>query len=327
MGVAYSDVAGASEPDAQGSVGVQLLEAPTNRRHDPRARRYIVDHLKPGTEIWRRILVMNKSPRRQRIDVYPAAATLDGERFIFGAGRAANDLTSWISLEHGQVELKAHSQARIRVKINVPPTAPAGERYAVIWASVASKPKASANVNQVHRTGVRVYLDIGRGGEPVSGFAIGELRPARGVAGEPSLGIQVTNTGGRALDLTGSVDLSDGPSGMRAGPFEVVKGTTLAPRSSGSVVVGFPRELPNGPWKVDVNLASGSVKQTASGRITFPDPGQPGKASESWSGVRTAWMIAGGSLGLGLILVAGLAFVALRSRRKAGSVSGWHADA
>ena len=62
---------------------------------------------------------------------------------------------------------------------------------------------------------------------------IGELLPARDPRGEPSLAIRVSNTGGRALDLTGKVTLADGPAGMKAGPFEVVQGTTLAPHAVG----------------------------------------------------------------------------------------------
>ena len=200
--------------------------------------------------------------------------------------------------------------------IQVPPEASRGERYAVVWASVASKPRPSANVNQIHRTGIRVYLDIGLGGEPPSDFTIGKLTPTRDRRGEPSVAIQVANTGERALDMTGEATLSDGPAGTRAGPFEVVQGTTLAPAQSGTVIVRFPRDLPNGPWRIDVALSSGQVKRSGSGRITFPDPGGVGRSSTLFAPLRTRWGLIGLPLLVGLVLVVALAIVARRSRRQ-----------
>jgi hypothetical protein len=171
-------------------------------------------------------------------------------------------------------------------------------------------------VTQVHRTGIRVYLDVGPGGEPPSDFAIGSLTPARDRQGKPSVTIQVTNTGERALDISGEVNLSDGPAGSRAGPFAVVQGTTLAPGQSGTVVARFPREIPNGPWKIDVALASGLVRHTATGTVTFPDPGEVGRSSNLFAPLGTRWGLIGSSLMLGAITVAALAVTAHRSRQR-----------
>lgn len=298
----------------EGSIGIQLLEAPLNRRNDPRALRYIVDHLSPGAVIQRQVLVVNKSSDRQHIEIYPAAATVDNERFQFGAGHAANELTSWISLDQDHIDVDAGGEAHIKATINVPPAASIGERYAVIWASVSSRPDPSANVNSVHRVGVRVYLDIGTGGEPPSEFTIGELVPARDSNGEPSIAIQVKNTGGRALDISGSVTLTDGPGGMHAGPFDVVRGTTLAAGDAGTATVRFPRELPNGPWKIQINLESGLVKHTATGEISFPDPDQVGQSTSLFSGRRRPAAIAGAVLLAGLAIAGGVAYRARRTR-------------
>ena len=292
------------------------MEAPVDRRSDPRAQRYIVDHLPPGTIIRRQARVKNQTADRQRIDLYAAAATVEKERFHFGEGRAANELTSWISLDRTMLNLAPGDEASVRVTIRVPSDASKGERYAVVWASVASKPRPSANVTQVHRTGIRVYLDVGLGGEPPSDFAIGKLTPARDSQGQPSVAIQVTNTGERALDMTGEVTLSDGPAGSQAGPFAVVQGTTLAPGESGTVVVRFPRELPNGPWRIDVALASGMVKRTATGTVTFPDPGAVGRSSNLFAPLGTRWGLIGVCLVAGLLILAALAITARRYRRR-----------
>ncbi|WP_432901428.1 hypothetical protein ACQP1S_30600 [Micromonospora matsumotoense] len=305
--VGLGPVAQASEavPDPdEGSIGIQLLEAPVSRRADPRALRYIVDHLPPGSVIKRQMRVRNTSDEQQRIDLYPSAATVEGQKFTFGEGRTANELTSWISLDRHQLTLDPGDSARFTGTIAVPANASSGERYAVVWASATSKPTASGNVTQVHRVGVRVYLSVGAGGEPPSDFRIGEFVPARDPDGVPSVAIGVDNTGQRALDLTGKVNLTEGPGGMEAGPFDIVEGTTLSPGDSGGVVVRLPKELPNGPWKIVADLESGMVKRSVTRSIEFPDRGKVGKPGTILSGWMPLWSIAGALVVVLLILAA-----------------------
>lgn len=316
-GPGLSTRAGAAEPDAgsdEGSIGIRLLEAPTNRRDDPRALRYIVDHLPPGTTIDRQLLIVNRTGEPRRVDVYPAAATLEGSAFAFGADRTANELTSWTTVDRSSVELEPWGEARVRATIAVPTAASRGERYGVLWASTTSAPRASSEVKQIHRVGVRMYLDIGPGGEPASDFAIGDLHPARDPEGAPSVTVQVTNTGGRAVDLTGAITLSDGPAGSRAGPFPVGQGVTLPPGGSGQVVARLPAELPNGPWTAEVNLESGLVKRNATARIAFPDAGQVGKRGSTVFRALSWWAVTGAAVGL-LLVIVGVAVLVHRSRR------------
>ncbi|MEH1027928.1 MULTISPECIES: hypothetical protein [Micromonospora] len=251
--------------------------------------------------------------------MYPAAATLNDSAFQFGGDREANELTSWITLDRAAFTLEPWGQARVRATITVPPDASPGERYGVLWAATASAPRATASassatgeIKQVHRVGVRMYLDIGPGGEPASDFTIGDIHPARGPEGEPSITAQVTNTGGRAVDLTGTVTLTDGPAGSQAGPFPIQQGVTLAPGHSGQVIARLPVELPNGPWKAEVNLESGLVKRSVTVQVQFPDPGQVGTRASVVSRVVSAW-----SIGAGIVVVllsAGLV-LAFRLRR------------
>ncbi|MEV1107316.1 MULTISPECIES: hypothetical protein [unclassified Micromonospora] len=303
-----------------------MLEAPTDRRDDPRALRYIVDHLPPGTTINRQLLIVNRTGEPRRVDVYPAAATLEGSAFTFGEGRAASELTSWTTVDRDTVELEPWGEARVRATVTVPTAAPRGERYGVIWASTTSKPRASGQVTQIHRVGVRMYLDIGPGGEPASDFTIGDVRPARGPEGVPTVTVQVTNTGGRAIDLTGTVSLSDGPAGSRAGPFPVGKGVTLPPGGSGLVVAQFPTELPNGRWKAEVNLESGLVKRSLTAQIEFPDPAAAGRKGSVVSRLRSPWAV--GVVVAALLLTTGLAvLVRRRSRRTPAAAHREHVPA
>lgn len=183
----------------------------------------------------------------------------------------------------------------------------------MVWASTASTPRTGGEITQVHRVGVRMYLDIGPGGEPPSDFSIGEVRPARDPDGKPSLTVQVSNTGGRAIDLTGTVTLTDGPAGSRAGPFPVGQGVTLAPGAAGQVIATFPAALPNGPWNAEVKLESGLVQRSVTARITFPDPGQIGERGSLISRIISGWTLAAAVAGL--LLIAGLTVLARRSRR------------
>jgi hypothetical protein len=268
-GAGPSAGAGETEPDpGEGGIGIQLVDAPVSRRDDPRALRYIIDHLAPGTVIQRNILVVNNSGVPQHVELYPAAATVENGQFVFGAERAANELTSWTSLQPAAVDLAPGEQDKSLVTISVPLSAPAGERYAVVWAVVASDP-AAGNVRQVHRVGVRVYLDVGPGGEMPTAFTFGRLTAIRDEQGRPVVAVEVANTGGRAVDLSGTATLTDGPGGVSAGPFDVRGGTTLAPAQTGTVTVRFPRELPDGPWTIEVHLESGTVKSSTTARITF----------------------------------------------------------
>ena len=308
--------AAAGQP-VPGVIGIQLLDAPVDQRLDPRALIYIVDHLLPGAAIQRQVRVVNKSPQPQHIEIYPAAATISAQTFRFGAGHTPNELTSWISIDHPQVDLQPYRDTRVAVTIRVPRTASTGERYAMIWASVTSSPNPATGITQINRVGIRVYLDIGPGGEPPSDFAIGQLIPGRDPNGNPSLSIQVRNTGERALDMTGSVTLSEGPAGSRAGPFEVVHGTTLAPSEAGTVAVTFPDDLPNGPWKIEVTLTSGLVTHTGTGRITFPNTGSAGQPSSLHSPHHpTNWILVGELAAAALAVLGGLILLIRRSRRQ-----------
>jgi hypothetical protein len=258
--------------DASG-IGIRLLEAPTNRRRDPRARIYIVDHLSPGTTIKRRIEVSNVSSKPQHVEVYAAAADISHNRFQLIAGRPQNELSSWTSLTHPALDLKPHSKKTVRVTIKVPRTASKGERYGVVWGQTTTRPDATHNVGIVKAVGIRMYLDIGPGGEPSSDFRIEKLTPIRDETGRPKLLAQLHNTGGRALDISGTLTLTEGPGGLKAGPYAATTGVTLAPGTIAPVTVVLDKRMPNGPWKIRLVLQSGMVKQEVTTTITFPTAG------------------------------------------------------
>jgi hypothetical protein len=254
-------------------IGIRLLEAPVARRHDPRARIYIVDHVAPGSTIQRRLSVENTTAEKLHIKMYAGGADIGHDRFLFPEETKPTELTGWMSFDQPHLDVEAGGKATVLATIAVPPLASAGERYGVIWAENPSPATVPGSIGMSNRVGIRVYLSVGLGGEPPSDFRIESLTPAREEDGRPKVLAQVRNTGKRALDLGGTLRLSDGPGSLSAGPFSVGTRTTLGIGRTAPVVVYLDKRLPNGPWTAELTLRSGMVERTAKGIITFPDKG------------------------------------------------------
>ncbi|MCU1498188.1 MAG: hypothetical protein JWM47_2141 [Acidimicrobiales bacterium] len=276
VGSARVATAQSRPPSAQqpaGSIGIRLLEAPSGAADDPRAQVHIVDHLAPGTVIRRQISVSSTADTPVHAILYPAAATITGGSFVGADGATANDLSSWTTVTPKQVDVPAGGQAEATVTIAVPRDAAPGEQYGVVWAEVRSGAADGSGVAEVTRVGVRMYLSVGPGGAPAPDFAIETLTAGRSSDGAPTVLAAVHNTGGRALDLGGTLELSAGPGGVRAGPFPAALGTTLAIGATEPVTIVLDGQLPAGPWDATVTLHSGLVERSAHATLTFPAAG------------------------------------------------------
>ncbi|MDT7708192.1 MAG: hypothetical protein QOG20_3799, partial [Pseudonocardiales bacterium] len=259
---------------APNSLGIRLLDAPTSAAEDPRARAYIVDHLAPGTVIHRRVEVNNTTAAVAPVALYPAAAEIRDGVFTLDAGRPANELSSWTTVDPASLSLAPGARATVVLTISVPADASPGERYAVLWAEQATPAPPGGGVTLVNRVGIRSYLSVGPGGPPPSSFTVDPLTAARAPDGHPMVTAQVHNTGGRALDMSGTLSLSGGPGALSAGPFPAQLGATLAPGQSTAVTISLDQQLPDGPWNANLTLKSGLLEQNSQARIQFPaDPG------------------------------------------------------
>ena len=267
-----ASTAAQTQPQTPGAIGIGLLEAPVSRENDPRAKLYVVDHVAPGTTISRKIGISNSTPDTQTVNLYAGAASISGGDFIGAEGRTGNDVSSWTSVTPGQVTVPPSRTIQVEATIAVPAGVANGERYGVIWAERAPPPGATG-VIVVNRVGIRIYLSVGTGAEPASDFKIETLTAERLSTGEPAVRAQVHNTGGRALDMSGSLELHNGPGGLSAGPFKAVLGTTLGIGQTEPVLVKLDKRLPAGPWNAVITLASGTVQRSAQGTITFPASG------------------------------------------------------
>ena len=208
-------------PAPQGAFGVRLVDAPVSEADNPRALRYIIDYLPTGTVIHRRILIANEEARTARFTVYADAAHITGGQFVGDAGATRSELTGWVSVQHPVVTLAAGASVTDMVTINVPSGATRGEHYGVVWVQQAAKARTGSGsaVIEVSRVGVRIYLAVGRGGAPPTSFDITSVTGHLTDAGQPVIVAHVNNTGGRAIDLNGTVRLADGPGNTSSGPF------------------------------------------------------------------------------------------------------------
>jgi hypothetical protein len=318
----FSPVAGAatlSSPSAAagppGSFGVRLVDVPVSEAGNPRALRYIIDYLPTGTVIHRRILVANDEARTARFTVYADAAFISGGEFVGYAGATRNELTGWISVQHPTVTLAAGASVMDMITIRVPPGATRGEHYGVIWVQQTAKARAhdgESGVVEVSRVGVRLYVAVGRGGAPPSSFDITSVTGHLTRAGQPVIVAHVNNTGGRAIDVNGSVRLTDGPGGTRSGPFRAQRIVTLAPGQSWNMTFAPPKSLPDGSWQVTVTLASGLTKATATTTIQLSASvaTQAARSSTQW-----IWLALGGLVAAALAIAAGRYVRQYRRRR------------
>jgi hypothetical protein len=262
--------AAAQDRPPPGSIGIRLIEAPVALQDDPRAHVYIIDHLHQGRTIRRRIEVSSGLDHPERLTLYAAGATVARGRFQFLEGRSQDELSSWITVDPRSVELAPDGAATATVTIAVPRGASDGERYAVVWASTPPSVATGGGVATVNRVGIRVYLSVGQGGEPPVDFRIESLTALRDRSGRPVVSASVVNTGGRAIDVSGRLRLTDGPGGTSAGPFEVQTGATIGIGQRAPVRVVLDPDLPPGPWTATMTLRSDLVERTAKGRIVFP---------------------------------------------------------
>ena len=216
-------------------------------------------------------------------------------------------------MQHPAVTLAAGASVTDMITIKVPQGATRGEHYGVIWVqqTAASHGSSGFAVTEVSRVGIRVYLAVGRGGAPPTSFDVTSITGQRSAAGLPVIVVHVNNTGGRAIDLRGSVRLADGPGNTSSGPFPAPKVVTLAPGQSWNMTFDPPRSLPDGSWRATVTLVSGITTATATATIALTTTVA---APASLSSTQWIWLALGG---LVLVLVVVRGWYALRHRRQA----------
>ncbi|MET3861730.1 hypothetical protein ABIE38_002666 [Dietzia sp. 2505] len=345
--------------ESPGTIAIGLRGAPTEPGDDPRARRYIVDHLRAGATTTRRLEVSNNTDSPQRIEVYPGPAALQGGSFLPAAPGHTSALTRWIRVDRPVLHLQPGASAEVIATISVPAEAPDAEQYGVIWAShTSAAPGGSATgpgtgsvgsagsvgsvgsavgslgsagssgggsgshevgLDKISRVGVRVYLSTGAGDAPGSGFEIADLRPAWTALGVAAVLATVSNTGQRAVDVAGTLDLTGGPGGLSSPPI-AAEPVTIAPGETAEVRFPLSADLPvpAGVWNATVALASGAEKQTRAQDIAISPPDNGAASDESTSAASATVRPLGAGVALVSLLAALLLWFLVHRRRESG---------
>ena len=297
-------------------LGIRLVDAPASLISDPRAHVYIIDRLAPGTVISRRLQVSNGSHAPMPVSMYAGAATIGGGLFKPAQGYGQDAVSSWTSTRPSTLLLSPEHAAYVHVTIRVPSDAAPGERYGVVWAQTTVPPVTPGGPVQVSRVGIRLYLSIGSGNAPAADFSIVSMTASRTSHGVPMVHASIRNTGGRALDLTGSLALTEGPGGLSAGPFPVTLGTTLGIHQTEPISIALDKQIPDGPWLATLMATSDTTRHSARAMLTFPSRAGTGATipartvqSSNGPGLRV-W------IGIALLLLALLTVLAYVSRRR-----------
>jgi hypothetical protein len=313
-------ISASAQQDARG-VGIRLLEAPTARQNDPRAQRSIVDHMKPGTSISRKFEVKNTTSSRRVIKIYAAGADVRGGEFVTADGNTQNEVSRWVSIDTTSADLGPQQAVQPRLTITVPGTASEGERYAVVWAELPPATPPGGGVAVVNRVGLRIYLSVGKGGEPPTDFTIESLTAERDADSRPVVSALIHNTGGRALDLSGSLNLTNSATKVSAGPFPAALGTTLAIGATEPVRIVLDTQFSGGPWHAVLSMKSSTTERKAEADITFPEganaTASPVPAHEiGKSGGVADWLVPAVLGVLGLLVVGLLLFLVFKRRKR-----------
>lgn len=289
-----------------GGIGIRLVDVPVDELNNPRALAYIIDALPPGTTIHRRIAVNNTTSATQHITLYAGGSAIVNDHFI---PSTPNDLSSWIRVEPGDLNLKPGTSQMATVTITIPKGATNGESYATVWAQVKIPPAVGQTVLQVEQVGIRVYLDVTHGSPP-SNFIIEKVTGAPSRNGATTISALVNNTGQRAVDISGTVSLTSADGQIHAGPYRQDNVLTLAPGGSGTTTFTVNQALPPGTWSADLTLRSGTIVHSMSGTITV---GARSTLTPRHHGTSNATVIVLSTMA-GVFVFGGLGYVFIRRR-------------
>lgn len=244
-------------------IGIGLIDAP--------GQPYIVETLQPGAAITRYVRVSNNTGASRTVSVFATPAYMDSGVFTDDGAETTNALTSWMTIDRPALQLRDGEDKDVAVTITVPPDAPSGPVYASLSAVVEG---ASA--------GVRMYVTVGGDNGPSADFAVTDLVPQRRADGIATVLATVTNTGGRPIDLTGALRLTDGPDGRFTGTVSA-QPATLAANATGTVLFVVPdsASLAAGPWTARTRLRNGYFTHDLNRQVTFPDVPSSGGGSTS----------------------------------------------
>jgi hypothetical protein len=139
---------------------------------------------------------------------------------------------------------------------------------------------------------------------------VGTPTASKAANGTHLISVPIDNTGGRAVDVRGSVSLSSGPGGLQAGPFNPQAMDTLAPGQTHPVIFALSSKLPDGPWQATFTFKSDLITKTE--KVTLNLASHTATTAKSHKPFPIIPVI--GGIGLFLIIAIG-AMLLVRHRR------------
>jgi hypothetical protein len=280
-------------------IGLRLVDGPTDAAGGLATDR--ISHVIPagGTARWT-IEVVNSGPDPLEVPLTVGAAELVDGQFRPADDAAGAELPDWVTIEPASPVVPAGSRLQATVTVEVPEDATDGDHAAAVWASATSH----GPVTQVNRVGLRTLITVADG-VPAAGFSIGDITVEPAEDGPASIAVEVTNTGGRMLEVAGELDLHDGPGGVSAGALPLSP-TSIATGAIGTLRTPVDPELPEGRWTVEARIVGDGLSDEASATLLLGQPPPEG------DGENRAGLIA---LAVLLLVVTVIALLLARRRR------------
>jgi hypothetical protein len=211
LGAALLPHPAAAQAGQPAGIGLRLTDGPSDAAGGLATDR--ISHVIPagGSARWT-VEIVNTGPEPLEIPLTVGAAELVDGQFRPADGAEGAELPDWVTIDPASAEVPGGSRVEATVTVEVPEDATDGDHAAAIWASATSH----GPVTQVNRVGLRTLITVADG-VPAAGFAIGDITVEPAEEGPASIAVEVTNTGGRMLEVAGELDLHDGPGGVSAG--------------------------------------------------------------------------------------------------------------
>ena len=294
------------------SIGIRLVEIPTDLVDNPRATSAIIDHVDPETTIERRFEVVSTVDGPTRVRIYATAAEIVNGVFT-PLPNDASGVNDWVSVSDPELALGPLDAEIVSMRIDVPADAPSGEFYGVLW---VEPPAGGTQIAITNRVGLRIYLSVGSEDDPPVDFSITEMTAGRDEEGVPYVTSLLTNTGERAVDVSGELDLEDGPAGLESGPYPFDGSVSIAPGDTAPMRITLDPDLPDGPWTARLTARSGLTEREAFAEVTFPTESDVAQEPVEATPVRPGGPVGPAIAGLLLLLTSGILFLVWRRRRE-----------
>ena len=262
----------------------------------------------PGVRVRDRVVLENRSQRRQTYDIYAADATSVGGAFaLSGVDAAPTDVGRWLQVPARKVVLRPGESRTFAFAVEVPANATPGDHAGGIVALPRATQGADSSSNVQLRArygvGVRVYVTVNGPLDP--GLTVSKLTlDLPGGLGSAFLGADSATVSYQVAN-SGNVTLAPKSSGQATTPTSTI---TISDRELGEMLPGSRSVVTE---EVD-GLRWGSLIGRVHVRIAVTAPGADPVTVEA-SGWRVPWL---SLLGLALLLVVLTAVWVVRRRRR-----------